>query len=136
MTPDPSHLPITHLGEMTADGKAVAHASPSTPYEIVLRPNAAVKSRFPNSDQHDFRFDLSQIEAGTPVYDVMARATKNDTSVKIDRMVGNAPSLQPGAGEQWSGRRLKRQGQSGLAILTISPVRDSSRAKSPRSPGV
>ena len=80
VTPDPSHLPITHLGQMTADGKAVPHASQSTPYEVVLRPNAAVKSRFPNTDQHDFRFDLSQIEPGTPVYDVMARATKNDTT--------------------------------------------------------
>jgi hypothetical protein len=80
VTPDPSHLPITHLGEMSADGTAVPHAAQSTPYEIVLRPNPAVKSRFPNSDQHDFRFDLTQIEPNTPVYDVMARATKDDTT--------------------------------------------------------
>lgn len=80
VTPDPSHLPITHLGEMSPDGKDVPRANQSTPYEIVLRPNAAVATRFPNTDQHDFRFDLTRIEPGTPVYDVMARATKEDTT--------------------------------------------------------
>ena len=80
VTPDPSHLPITHLGEMSPDGKDVPHAQQSTPYEIVLRPNAAVANRFPNKDQHDFRFDLTRIDAGTAVYDVMARAKKEDAT--------------------------------------------------------
>ena len=65
---------------MTPEGKDVPHAQQSTPYEIVLRPNAAVATRFPNNDQHDFRFDLTRIEPGTAVYDVMARATKEDTT--------------------------------------------------------
>jgi hypothetical protein len=77
-TPDPSHLPVTHLGEMSPDGTAIPAAQQSTPYEIVLRGNASVAHRFPNTDQHDFRFDLEQIEPGTTVYDVMARPTKDD----------------------------------------------------------
>ncbi|MBX3192193.1 MAG: hypothetical protein KF819_34710 [Labilithrix sp.] len=77
-TRDPSHLPVHHLGEITASGADVAEGARSTPYEIVLRPNAAVASRFPNGDQHDYRLDLTRIEAGTPVYDVMARAKEWD----------------------------------------------------------
>jgi hypothetical protein len=80
VTPDPSHLPITHLGEVTPDGSDVPRAQQSTPYEIVLRPNAAVATRFPNTDQHDFRSDLTRIEPGTAVYDIMARATKDDAT--------------------------------------------------------
>jgi hypothetical protein len=79
-TPDPSHLPITHLGEMLPNGAEVPKAQQATPYEIVLRGNAEVKARFPNTDQHDFRFDLGQITPGTAVYDVMARASKTDTT--------------------------------------------------------
>ena len=77
-TPDPSHLPVTHLGEISPNGADVPKAQQSTPYEIVLRGNAAVAKRFPNTDQHDFRFDLEQIEPGTAVYDVMARPTRDD----------------------------------------------------------
>jgi hypothetical protein len=80
VTPDPSHLPITHLGEVTAGGVEVTKADQSTPYEIVLRPTREVATRFPNADQHDFRLDLTRIEPRTAVYDVMARATKEDTT--------------------------------------------------------
>jgi hypothetical protein len=77
-TKDPSHLPITHLGEISPDGQEVPAAAQRTPYEIVLRANPAVANAFPNTDQHDFRFDLTRIAPGTPVYDVMARATEWD----------------------------------------------------------
>jgi len=78
VTKDPSHLPINHLGEVSASGAAVPAARQSVPYEIVLRGNPAVAKRFPNTDQHDFRFDLTRIEPGTAVYDVMARASETD----------------------------------------------------------
>ncbi|MBX3198329.1 MAG: hypothetical protein KF894_09385 [Labilithrix sp.] len=80
VTANPSHLPITHLGDIARSGAEISPAEQSTPYEIVLRPTAAVATRFPNTDQHDFRFDLTQIEPGTAVYDVMARATKDDAT--------------------------------------------------------
>jgi hypothetical protein len=80
VTPNPSHLPITHLGEMLPNGTEVPRDRQSTPYEIVLRPTAEVANRFPNTDQHDFRFDLTRIEPNTAVYDIMARATKDDTT--------------------------------------------------------
>ena len=80
VTNDPSHLPITHLGEMTATGVEVGRGAQSTPYEIVLRPNREVATRFPNTDQHDFRLDLTRITPGTAVYDVMARAKASDTT--------------------------------------------------------
>lgn len=80
VTPNPSHLPITNLGEISANGVEVPADKQSTPYEIVLRGNPAVAARFPNTDQHDFRFDLSRIEPGTAVYDIMARATKEDST--------------------------------------------------------
>lgn len=80
VTPNPSHLPITHLGEITPSGADVPQAQRSTPYEIVLRPTREVATRFPNTDQHDFRFDLTRIEPNTAVYDIMARATKDDTT--------------------------------------------------------
>jgi|GEM_PF-5378079 len=77
-TKDPSHLPIDHLGAITPAGDDVPAAQQKVPYEIVLRPNAAVANAFPNTDQHDFRFDLTRIAPGTPVYDVMARASEVD----------------------------------------------------------
>jgi hypothetical protein len=80
VTANPSHLPITHLGEMTPQGASVPEAEQSTPYEIVLRPTREVAERFPNTDQHDFRFDLTQIEPGTAVYDIMARASETDAA--------------------------------------------------------
>lgn len=80
VTANPSHLPITHLGEISPNGTEVPAAAQSTPYEIVLRPTREVATRFPNTDQHDFRFDLTQIEPGTAVYDIMARATQEDAT--------------------------------------------------------
>ncbi|CAN5920729.1 hypothetical protein BH11MYX4_BH11MYX4_23550 [soil metagenome] len=98
VTRDPSHLPITHLGEMSPSGAAVPAAQQSTPYEIVLRGNPAVATRFPNTDQHDFRFDLTRIEPGTAVYDVMARATETDKTFEKLGTIRTKTALVASAG--------------------------------------
>lgn len=79
-TNDPSHLPINHLTDIEANGREVPAAEQKTPYEIRLRPAREVATRFPNTDQHDFRLDLLKIEPGTPVYDIVAREKESDTT--------------------------------------------------------
>ncbi|MBX3221778.1 MAG: hypothetical protein KF795_14775 [Labilithrix sp.] len=103
VTANPSHLPITHLGEIAPSGADVRPAEQSTPYEIVLRPTAEVATRFPNADQHDFRFDLTQIEPGTAVYDVMARATKDDTTFE---RLGSIRTTSPLVASEGGDRQL------------------------------
>lgn len=98
VTANPSHLPITNLGEISPSGVEVPPAKQSTPYELVLRGNPAVATRFPNTDQHDFRFDLSRIEPGTAVYDVMARATKEDTTFEKLGTIRTKSALVASAG--------------------------------------
>ena len=101
VTKDPSHLPINHLGEVSASGVAVPAARQSVPYEIVLRGNPAVATRFPNTDQHDFRFDLTRIEPGTAVYDVMARATETDkTFEKLGTIRTKSPLVASAGGDK------------------------------------
>jgi hypothetical protein len=68
------------------------------PYEIVLRPNAAVARAFPNTDKHDFRLDLTRIAPGTPVYDVMARATEVDATFEKLGTIRTTSELVASAG--------------------------------------
>ena len=100
-TPDPSHLPVNHLGEVSANGADVPRDQQSTPYEIVLRGNAEVATKFPNTDQHDFRFDLEQIAPGTAVYDVMARASKDDTTFeRVGTIRTKSPLIASSGGDK------------------------------------
>ncbi|MCA9587053.1 MAG: hypothetical protein KC657_16980 [Myxococcales bacterium] len=101
VTRDPSHLPIDHLTAVTPSGDDVAADAQSTPYEIVLRPTAAIAARFPNTDHHDFRFDLTQIEPGTAVYDVMARAKEWDrTFERIATIRTTSPLIASEGGDK------------------------------------
>ena len=71
--PNPGRLTLDHLAGMTPEGVQVG--APIAPYQIVLRPTAAVRAQLASGPvEADFRAVLARLPAGLPLYEVLARA--------------------------------------------------------------
>ena len=99
--PNPGRLTLDHLAGMTPEGVRV-HA-PFAPYQIVLRPTAAVRVQLAlASAEEDFRIVLARLPAGLPLYEVVAR-TENEAPERfhpLGTLVLDAPVVASRYGDE------------------------------------
>ena len=74
---DPSLLPVDNLAAIHADGTTVDAAERRAPFELYYVAHGDLGHRF-GAEAHEYRQDLHSLEAGTVVYDVLARAAASD----------------------------------------------------------
>jgi hypothetical protein len=74
---DPSLIELDNLAATSADGTAVASEQVRAPFELYYVAHGDLGARF-SSQAHEYRADLHSLDAGTVVYDVLARASSSD----------------------------------------------------------
>jgi len=74
----PTHLRVDDMAKVNQDGSSVG--SVRSPTQIYFVPTNEVRNRFA-STPHDFRDDLTELPAGTTVYDVYATNQTIRTSI-------------------------------------------------------
>lgn len=77
---EPNRLSVEHVAGVTADGEVAGEVR--APYQIEFRPHGDIGERFGDDDHVDFRAVLRRIPPRTVVYDVYARATKEDADLE------------------------------------------------------
>ncbi len=78
VTSKPTLLRVDDMAEVNQDGSAVGTVK--SPTQIYFVPTSEVRNRF-SSAAHDFRDDLTELPAGTTVYDVYATDREIRTSI-------------------------------------------------------
>ncbi|MCK5875278.1 MAG: peroxidase [Alcanivoracaceae bacterium] len=78
VTSKPTLLRVDDMAEVNQDGSAVGTVK--SPTQIYFVPTSEVRNRF-SSAAHDFRDDLTELPAGTTVYDVYATNREIRTSI-------------------------------------------------------
>jgi hypothetical protein len=78
VTSKPTLLRVDDMAEVNQDGSAVGTVK--SPTQIYFVPTGEVRNRF-SSVAHDFRDDLTELPAGTTVYDVYATDREIKTSI-------------------------------------------------------
>jgi hypothetical protein len=84
---EPSYLPPDNLARMTPEGRTIVRYS--APYSLIYTPRPELRQN-PN-DQRDFRLKLSELPAGTVLYDIAAKASENAGAVNIGELVLTTP---------------------------------------------
>jgi hypothetical protein len=82
---DPSLIELDNLAATTVDGKDVGADGVRAPYELYYVGHGDLGKRF-SSAKHEYRVDLHSLEAGTVVYDVLARATAADPATSREKI--------------------------------------------------
>lgn len=86
---DPTELSLKQVAQFEKSGAEVA--SPVTPYQVVFVPTKIAAISVAEHSKKDFRQDLAMIQAGTPLYDVYAKASPGSPLEKVGSLKTTGP---------------------------------------------